>query len=185
MGGKSWRATSGSRQNGLARGLGGIESRRVWHRIFRIPRHSKGELPASASGLSRGKVLHRVDLRLERADGTRRFRTVYQELPKKNGKSTLCAGVGLFGLIADNEPGAEVYATATKRDQARIVLGEARRLRFAELRRKIQVFTLNCRSIDGRNSSRYRATKSRRTGSTLHMSSSTSCIGTRTRRFGI
>jgi len=40
----------------------------------------------------------------------------------------LAAGVGLYGLLADNEPGAECYSAATKRDQARITHGEAVRM---------------------------------------------------------
>jgi phage terminase large subunit-like protein len=60
-----------------------------------------------------------------RADGTRRYRTAYVEIPRKNGKSQKAAGVGLFLTVADGEPGAEVYSSATKRDQARIVWSEA------------------------------------------------------------
>jgi phage terminase large subunit-like protein len=65
----------------------------------------------------------------KRADGTRRFRTAHVEVARKNGKSTLVAGVGLFLFFADGEPGAEVYCAATKRDQARIVFSEALRMR--------------------------------------------------------
>jgi phage terminase large subunit-like protein len=64
----------------------------------------------------------------KRADGTRRYRYVYEEVPRKNGKSTKLAGVGLDMLLCDHEPGAEVYAAATKRDQARIIFDEARRM---------------------------------------------------------
>ena len=64
----------------------------------------------------------------KRADGTRRFRVAYVEVPRKNGKSTMLAGIGLYLLIADGEPGAEVYAAATKRDQAKIVWGEAAKM---------------------------------------------------------
>lgn len=60
-----------------------------------------------------------------RADGTRRFRIMYVEIPRKNGKSTLAAALGLYLLIADHEPGAEIYASATKEKQARIVWDEA------------------------------------------------------------
>ena len=60
------------------------------------------------------------------ADGTRRFRVSYTEVARKNGKSTLSAGIGLLLAFFDDEPGAEVYAAATKRDQAKIVWGEAR-----------------------------------------------------------
>jgi phage terminase large subunit-like protein len=66
-----------------------------------------------------------------RADGTRRFRTAYVEVARKNGKSTLVAGVGLYLFFADGEPGAEVYCAATKKDQARIVFSEAVRMRTA------------------------------------------------------
>jgi phage terminase large subunit-like protein len=64
----------------------------------------------------------------KRADGTRRFRWVYEELPRKNGKSTMLAGVGLDMLVCDGEPGAEIYAAATKKDQARIIFDEAKRM---------------------------------------------------------
>lgn len=56
----------------------------------------------------------------------RRFKTSYSEVPRKNGKSTMSAPVGLFCLSADGEPGAEVYSAATTRDQAKIVWGDAR-----------------------------------------------------------
>jgi phage terminase large subunit-like protein len=61
-----------------------------------------------------------------RSDGTRRFRLVYVEVPRKNGKSTWGAGVALKGLVADNEPRAEVYSAAGDRDQARVIFDLAR-----------------------------------------------------------
>lgn len=64
----------------------------------------------------------------KRGDGTRRFRTGYLEVGRKNGKSVLVSGVGLYLLTVDNEPGAEVYTAATKLDQARIVHQEAIRM---------------------------------------------------------
>jgi phage terminase large subunit-like protein len=82
------------------------------------------------------------------ADGYRRFRTAYEEVPRKNGKSTKAAGVGLKLAFADGEPGAEVYSAATKKDQAIIVHSEATRMVQATpaLRAKIQVFKNNlCR----------------------------------------
>jgi hypothetical protein len=57
----------------------------------------------------------------KRADGTRRFRTAYIEIPRKNGKSFLCSAFALYLLIADGEPGAQVYSSATKEEQAAIV----------------------------------------------------------------
>lgn len=56
-----------------------------------------------------------------KSDHKRRFRYAYVEVPRKNGKSFLASVVGLYMLIADHEEGAQVYAVATKRDQAKIV----------------------------------------------------------------
>lgn len=46
------------------------------------------------------------------ADGTRRFRMCYVESGKGSGKSPLAGGIGLYGLVADQEASAEVYAAA-------------------------------------------------------------------------
>jgi phage terminase large subunit-like protein len=59
------------------------------------------------------------------ADGHRRFRVAYIEQAKGNGKSPLVAGIGLRMLVADGEPRAEVYAAATKKDQAQILFRDA------------------------------------------------------------
>ena len=61
-----------------------------------------------------------------RPDGTRRFRTAYFEIPRKNGKSTLAAGIALYLLLADREKGAEVFTAAADREQASIVYEVAR-----------------------------------------------------------
>lgn len=58
----------------------------------------------------------------------RRFRDVYLEIPRKNAKSTLTSGVGLFTLALEGEGGAEVYSAATTRDQAKIVFLDAKRM---------------------------------------------------------
>lgn len=55
----------------------------------------------------------------------RRFQIVYIETGKGSGKSPLAAGLGLFGMIADGEERAEVYAAATKKDQAQILFRDA------------------------------------------------------------
>lgn len=53
--------------------------------------------------------------------GRRRFKRVYIEVPRGNGKSALSSAVALYGLCADHEEGAEVYSLATTREQAKIV----------------------------------------------------------------
>lgn len=58
-------------------------------------------------------------------DGYRRFRVAYVETAKGSGKSPLAAGIGLYGLMADGESRAEVYAAATKKDQAMILFRDA------------------------------------------------------------
>jgi phage terminase large subunit-like protein len=119
-------------------------------RFFGFLNHSKGEWGGSPLVLTPwqqfivGSVFGWL-----RADGTRRFRTVYQEVPRKNGKSTLLAGIGISALVGDKEPGAEVYAAATRRDQARIVFDEARRMvrSSPQLRMRVGIFNLNM-SVD-------------------------------------
>lgn len=58
-------------------------------------------------------------------DGYRRFSVVYIETAKGSGKSPLAAGIGLYGLTSDGEQRAEIYAAATKRDQAQILFRDA------------------------------------------------------------
>jgi phage terminase large subunit-like protein len=78
----------------------------------------------------------------------RRFRIAYVCVPKKNGKSTLAAGIGNYLLVADEEPGAEIYTAATKMDQARIIHSEAiRMVKNSELREVVSVYKDNL-SID-------------------------------------
>lgn len=120
----------------------------------RFLRHSKGQWARQAVELSPWQkfVIGSV-FGWKRADGSRRFRVVYEELPRKQGKSTKLAGVGIMQLAIDNEGGAEVYSAATKKDQARIIFDEAKRMVAAspELRHDIRRFKLNL-AIDATNS---------------------------------
>lgn len=81
----------------------------------------------------------------KRDDGTRRFRTAYVSVARKNGKSTLTAGIGLYMAFFDEEQGAEVYCAAMKRDQAKIVWSEASRMvkRTPALKQRITSFVGN------------------------------------------
>jgi phage terminase large subunit-like protein len=62
------------------------------------------------------------------AGGFRRYRKAYVEVPRKNAKTTICAGIALFLLCADREPGAEIYSAAVTRDQAKISWDIAREM---------------------------------------------------------
>lgn len=61
----------------------------------------------------------------KRSDGRRRFRRAYIEQGKGNGKSPLAGGIGLFGMTAAGEAGAQIYAAAAKREQAGILFADA------------------------------------------------------------
>jgi len=58
--------------------------------------------------------------------GLRRFRRLVLVVPRKNGKSAIAAGLGLYMLCADGEFGAEVYSGATNEKQAWEVFRPAR-----------------------------------------------------------
>lgn len=81
----------------------------------------------------------------KKANGFRRFSLAYVQLARKNGKTTLLAGIGLYMFFADGEPGAEVYCAATKKDQAKILFTEAERMRSASpgLKKRIASFRNN------------------------------------------
>lgn len=113
--------------------------------IERYCRHFEGEWAGQPLILSEWqRFVRRCVYGWRKADGTRRFRISYQEVARKNGKSTSAAGDGTYLTFGDNEPGAQVYTTATKEDQAKIVWGAGKKMvqlspdlrRFATLRQK-------------------------------------------------
>lgn len=61
----------------------------------------------------------------KRPDGTRRYRRAYIEQGKGNGKSPLAGGIGLYGLMADGEAGAEIYSAGATKEQAGILFRDA------------------------------------------------------------
>ncbi len=80
---------------------------------FRLEKWQREEIIGPAFGWKR------------KSDGLRRFRKIYIEIPKKNGKSGICSRLALYLTGPDGEPGAEVYSAATDKEQAKIVHGEA------------------------------------------------------------
>ncbi len=85
-------------------------------------------------------------------EGNRKYQRCILIIAKKNGKSLLASAIGLYLQIADNEPGAEVYAVATKKDQSKIIWSEAKRMvkKSPALRKRIKclVGELNSESND-------------------------------------
>ena len=95
--------------------------------IERFCRHSKGEL---AGTLIRLELFQKAFISalfgfVDAQTGLRKYRETLFYVARKNGKSVLLSGLALYCLIADNEPGAEVYSVATKKDQAKIIFTEA------------------------------------------------------------
>lgn len=93
-------------------------------------RHSKGKYGGQPVRLELWeKALLAASFGFIDIEGYRKYREVILIVGKKNGKSLLASIVGLYLQLADNEPGPEVYAVATKRDQAKIIWSEAKRMR--------------------------------------------------------
>lgn len=94
-----------------------------------------------------------------RPDGTRQYRTAYVEIPRKNGKSTIAAGIALYLLVSDGEEGAEIYGAAADRDQASIVFNTAADMvrRSPALSRILDVIDSSKRIVYRKTNSVYRA----------------------------
>jgi phage terminase large subunit-like protein len=110
----------------------------------RYLKHQKGELagqPLILDPWQSDKIIRPL-FGWKRADGTRKYRTAYVEVPRKNGKTTLAAGVGAILTFADGEQGAEVYSAASDREQAAIAFDLARSMVETEpaLRKRAEVY---------------------------------------------
>jgi phage terminase large subunit-like protein len=100
--------------------------------FFAFLHHSKGEWAGQPFQLELFQAFQvAMIFGWKRADGTRRFRIAYIAVPRKNGKTTEVSGLGLYLLVADGEPGAEVYTFASTKDQAKLIFDEAVQMRNA------------------------------------------------------
>lgn len=111
----------------------------------RVLVHTKGEWagqPFTLLGWQRDDIIRPLFGTLNE-DGTRQYRRAYVEIPRKNGKSALAAGIALYLLFADGEQGGEVYGAACDRDQASIVFNVA-----AEMVRRSGILSKRCKIID-------------------------------------
>lgn len=115
--------------------------------FFKFLRHSKGRWagkPFELSGWQQFIIWNLFGWQKRSSESdcwVRRFSVADIEVARKNGKSTLLAGILLYLFVGDGEAGAECYTAATKRDQAKIVYREAMRMvqKSPELRRWINV----------------------------------------------
>lgn len=93
--------------------------------------HVKGELAGQPFRLEEWqtkKLVRPLFGWKRRDDGNRKYRTAFVEVPRKNGKSSIASGLALYLLTADNEPGAEIYAAAADKEQARLVFNPAKEM---------------------------------------------------------
>jgi phage terminase large subunit-like protein len=106
--------------------------------------HTKGEFAKKPFILSpwEEKIIRAI-YGTVKSNGMRQYQTVYGEVPKKNGKSELAAGIALASLLLDGEEGAEVYSAASTRDQATLVFRVA-----AQMIRNDPILSDMCRIID-------------------------------------
>ena len=106
-------------------------------------RHSKGKFAGKPFELLDWQWLHFIGpiFGWKRANGLRRFRRFESWVPKKNGKSTIAAGLVINGLVNDGEAGAEVYGAAADRKQASIIFREVEAMidQSDVLRKRLQV----------------------------------------------
>lgn len=94
--------------------------------IERFCKHSKGEWACKPIELELFQKAYIAALFgfIDKKTGLRRYRESLFYVARKNGKTTMLAGLAAYMLIADGEGGAEVYSIASKRDQARILFDE-------------------------------------------------------------
>lgn len=65
---------------------------------------------------------------VDKETGNRQYKESMFYVARKNGKTTMLAGLALYMMIADGEAGAEVYSIASKKDQAKILFEEAQNM---------------------------------------------------------
>jgi len=127
-----------------------------WARVERFVRfagqlkHYKGEWAGQPIVLQPHQVFRLGSLFawVHTETGLRRYRTSYNELPRKSGKSLEAAVVVLYAAFFDDEPGAEGYTIATKRDQAKIVFNDAKKLvESSGLKTRIAIRVANLHNV--------------------------------------
>ena len=98
--------------------------------IERFCKHSKGKMGGKPFILELWQKAMTAALFgfVHKIDGTRKYREFILIVARKNGKSAWASAVALYLLMADGEPGPEIVSAATKRDQAKIVWLESKRM---------------------------------------------------------
>lgn len=141
--------------------------------IERFCKHSKGEWAGQPVRLElfQKAFISALFGFVDSETGLRKYREAFFMVARKNGKSTMLAGIALYMLLADGEAGAEIYSVATKKDQAKIIFDEVCHmvsqspylrkhikkrktdLYFSAAMSKMQALGKNSDTLDGLNSS--------------------------------
>lgn len=139
-----------------------VEDHKIIHFFSHYLKHTKGEWAGSSFELQSWQKSYLNQLfGTLRPDGLRQYRTAYLEVPRKNGKSTLAAGMALYLLMLDGEAGAEIYSAAADKEQASIVFNQAVQMieSHPNLSKHLKIYK-NKTIVYERNSSVYRAISS-------------------------
>lgn len=98
--------------------------------IENVCRHSKGKWAGKPIKLElwQKAFIEALYGFIDKETGLRKYKKSVLFVAKKNGKSTLGAGLGLYGLTSDGEGGAEIYSIAKAKDQAKLIWTEAKRM---------------------------------------------------------
>lgn len=124
--------------------------------------HTKGKwarTPFNLRPWQENRIIRPLFGTIDPATGLRQYRTCFVEVPRKNGKSEIAAGVALYCLMGDGEEGAEVYSAAADRDQAALVFNVAAQMVRNDpyLDGRLKIIDSQKRIVDHKTGSFYRA----------------------------
>src|SRR5678816_768392 len=121
--------------------------------------HTKGPFAGQPFTLRTWQVKILKQLFKTGKDGRRIYRTCLLMLPRKNGKSELCAALAIYFLMFDGEIGGEVYSAAADRDQAALVFNVAAQMirNDPELEAQVEIIDSQKRIVHRASGSIYRA----------------------------
>jgi phage terminase large subunit-like protein len=121
--------------------------------------HTKGPFAGQSFALRSWQSRIVKKLFTTRKDGLRQYRTCLLMLPRKNGKSEICAALAIYFLLFDGEIGAEVYSAAADKDQAALVFNVAAQMirNDPELEAQCEIIDSQKRIVHRKSGSFYRA----------------------------
>lgn len=98
--------------------------------VERYCKHSKGKMGGTPFILElwQKAMISVVFGIVHKITDLRKYSRAMLVVGRKNGKSTLSAAIALYLMTKDDEPGAEIFSVATKKDQAKIIWLEAKRM---------------------------------------------------------